>query len=382
MIRKKALPWLLGVALLAFSLVAALRSADTPVNGSGGKAAPLVNLPVPVGPTVFGTVDTFPHPISPLNAPSVLGMPALTVEKVLVSEGDAVEPGQVLVEFAAGPFVHKLTQAKKQLLTAQWKAVEANAAKTDHAEKLALQKLAIETSEKQLNHAEDVYARYKTELDRVLETATKPLTDKPLTAEEKERRRGTDENLIKYTALVTELKARVQKEKIELKRLEAVPIDAPVQQANAAVEQIQAAITEAEAQIESFKLRAQVAGTVEQIKVVPGTTFGPTTREPLMYLMPAGKRVIRAEVEAEFAHKIESYKGKSVTICEAHHSTHTYPGTVLRVSGAFLPKRFGGDALVANPSRILECTIEVADPTPAGKPPLRPGQQVRVVFGQ
>jgi multidrug resistance efflux pump len=375
----KTIPWVLGVALLAVSLVAArLMNADTPVNVN--PPPPKSSLP-PGGLTVLGWVDSLPT-VPRIDSPGVMGMPALTIKKVLVEEGEKVEPGQVLVEFDTGSLPHKLTQAKKQLIAAQWKVVEAEAVKADHPFKLELQKLALDTAEKQAKHADDVLGRYKTELERVLQADTKGLTGKPLTEEDKERRRSNDENLNKYTALVTETKANVEKQKIELKRLQAVPVEAPLQQANAVVEQIQAGIAEAEVMIESFKLKAQVAGTVEQVNAVAGMTFGATTRTPLLHLVPSGKRIVHAEVEAEFAYRIDSQRGKTVTICDQHDTTLIYTGTVVRVPSAFLPKRFGGDSLVGNSTRVLECTIEVTDPAPAGKPPLRPGQAVRVVFGQ
>ena len=382
MSRWKTIPWVLGVAALAVSLVAArLMNADTPVNPGAGGNANASKVPPAEKFTILGVADSA-TPVARVDSPAIMGMPALTIHKVLVEEGDAVEPGQVLVEFDPGSVVHKLTQAKKQLIAAQWKAVEAEAAKADHARKLELQKLAVDTAEKQAKHADDVYTRYSTEFERVLKARTKSLTEKtPLTEEEKERERGNDENLNKYSALVTDTKAKLEKERIDLKRLEAAPVDALVQQANATVEQVQAAVAEAEEMVESYKLKAQVAGTVEQLAAVPGMTFGQTARAPLMYLVPAGKRVVRAEVEAEFAYRIDSLKGKTVTICDHHNTTLTYTGTFRAVGSAFLPKRYG-DTVFGNPSRVLECTIDVTDATPAGKPPLRPGQAVRVEFGK
>jgi multidrug resistance efflux pump len=154
-----------------------------------------------------------------------------------------------------------------------------------------------------------------------------------------------------------------------------------VQKANALVAAAAAQIDQAAAVIESFKLKAQVAGTVEQITVAEGMTVGQATRTPLMYLIPSGPRVVRAEVEAEFAHKIDAFIGKTVTIRAGHNFNDTYTGVARRVNGAFLPKRFGGDSLAQPASRALECTIDVTDPAPPGRPPLRPGQPVRVEFG-
>ena len=380
--RWKTLPWVLGLALIAFSLVAArLLNADTPVNHGAGGGPPRVAAPGgPVGLTVLGITDSVPGVVK-LDAPAVMGMPALTVSKVLVNEGDTVEVGQVLVEFDSGGLKYQLTRAQKELIAAQWDVASANAAKDDFPNKLELQNLAVDTADKQLKHAEDVLARYKEDFERVLQ-ATKPFSDKPLTEEDKERRRGTDENLNKYTAVVTELKAKAESERIKLRQLKALPIEAPGQQATAKVEVIQASIKQAEAQLEAYKLKALVAGTVEQVLAEAGKTYGPTSREPMLWVVPAGKRVVRAEVEAEFAQKIEAYRGKAVTVCDPHNPAVTYPGVLARIGTAFLPKRFGADALAANPARVLECTVEVTDPAPPGKPPLRPGQQVRVVFGQ
>ena len=55
---------------------------------------------------------------------------------------------------------------------------------------------------------------------------------------------------------------------------------------------------------------------------------------------------------------------------------------VLHVPGTFLPKRFGGESLIGNDTRVLEAIIEILDPAPPGQPPLRVGQRVRVGLGQ
>jgi multidrug resistance efflux pump len=384
MIRWKTFPWVLGLALIAFSLVAArLLNADTPVNhGAGGNPPPRVTSAAgPVGPTILGVVDSTPTAVR-MDAPAVMGMPALGVSKVLVGEGDTVEVGQVLVEFDPAGLKHKLTQAQKKLIAAQWAVASANAAKDDFPNKLDLQNRAVSLAEEQLKHAEGVLARYKDDFERALQATKKPFSDGPLSDEEKERRRGTDEKLNQGTALVTELKTKVEVERIKLKQLKALPIEAPVQQAKAEVEVIQATIAEAEAQLEAFKLKAQEAGVVEQLTAVAGKTYGAAAREPLLWIIPAGKRVVRAEVEAEHSQKFEAQLGKTVTVCDHHNTALTYTGVLRRFGTAFLPKRFGSDALAPNPARVLECTVEVTDPAPAGKPPLRPGQQVRVVFGQ
>jgi len=85
-------------------------------------------------------------------------------------------------------------------------------------------------------------------------------------------------------------------------------------------------------------------------------------------------------VEAEFASKVNAQVGRTVTICDSFNFNNTYTGVVRRVSGAYLPKRFGTDSLMGSSSRVLECTIDIPNPKPLGLPPLRPGQPVRVTF--
>ena len=116
------------------------------------------------------------------------------------------------------------------------------------------------------------------------------------------------------------------------------------------------------------------------VHAAPGMTFGPSTRTPVLWLLPSGKRVVRAEVEAEFAYKIAEKEGRKVTIYDGSNFTLVYEGTLRRISTGYLPKRSQVDSLTVNPTKVLECTIEVTDPTPPGKPPLRIGQPVRVSF--
>ena len=92
-------------------------------------------------------------------------------------------------------------------------------------------------------------------------------------------------------------------------------------------------------------------------------------------------RLVRAEVVPEFAHKLAGSEGRKVVIYDNDNFNLTYEGTVERIGEAFLPRRFGSqDMTNLNANRVLECTIRVTDPAPAGKPPLRHGQPVRVSF--
>lgn len=382
MTRWKPLPWVLvGVALLAVSLVAA-RLNSPPQSANGDK--PQVGTHAGgSGPTVLGTVDT-EQGVLPLFPPGPPAMASLTVKKVLVKPGATVHPGDVLVEFDSSTVAEKKTQAEHAVTEAAWTAELARLKAELHSQTVEKARIGVRKAEGDLSFAEKALKAVSDTLEENLKIATVNATDRtPLSEEQKELRRSRSPELLKANADVAAAKIGVEAAKHELKQAEsaATLLDADTKRASAAGLRAQAAVAEATAVLESFKLKAQVAGTVERITVAEGVTVGPTNREPLLYLIPAGPRVVRAEVEAEFAHKIDEFIGKPVTIRAGQNFGDTYAGVARRVSGAFLPKRFGSDALVGNQTRVLECLIEVADPAPAGKPPLRPGQPVRVTFG-
>lgn len=378
MIRWKTLPWVLGVALLAVSLVAARLNTDSPTHGAGVQPAPTTTAPVG-GMTTLGLVDT-PTGVLSLTPPGVVGMPALTVKKVHVKEGATVNAGDLLVEFDDSAFADKVKQAENALLAAQWTADKAVKQRDDHKLLIEKQDLAVKKAEAELRLATDTRDRISEALEKTF-TLKLPGQDRLPNEEEKAQRRRENLDLLKAEGAIELFTIARDNAKLDRKRLDNLPAEAEMQEANAQVAVRQAQVAEAKAVIDSFKLKAQVAGTVEQIAVAEGMTAGPATRTPLLYLIPNGPRVVRAEVEAEFAHKIDAFLGKTVTIRAGHNFNDTYTGVARRVNGAFLPKRFGGDALAMPAARALECTIDITDPAPAGKPPLRPGQPVRVEFG-
>ncbi|MCU0706128.1 MAG: hypothetical protein MUF18_19365 [Fimbriiglobus sp.] len=380
MSRWKVIPWLLGTAVLAFTLVAARLNTPTP-SANGDKAT--VSGPADAaGPTVIGTVGTLPE-VFPLYPPAVPGTASLVVKKLIAREGP-VAPGDVLIEFDPGPFVHQKEEAEQAVLAAEWTADQARRRFDEHPRDVEKAKLGVAKAEGDLAAAERAHKQVKDTLEDYLNLPDAGNGGKPLTPEQKELRRSRSPELLKAEDAIRQARQAVELAKLVQREAEG-SLDlrrADMERANAQVAAAKWRVAAAKTVIEGCSLKAQVAGTVEQIMVGEGMAVGPATRTPLMYLVPAGPRVVRAEVEAEFAHKIDSFVEKTVTIRAGANFADTYTGTVKRVSTAFLPKRFGGDALMGGGTRALECVIEVTDPSPVGKSPLRPGQPVRVKFGQ
>ncbi len=379
--RWKAMPWILGISLLAFSFVAANRllHSQEPNNGAAGASKKDAKVPAPApaaqGLTVLGTVDV-PLGIARVDAPALPGLSGATVVTVSVQAGQKVAIGDPLISFDDSAFRSKLDQAEAALLAAQSEADKAKAQKDDLPDLIELQKLAVKKAESDLQFAAEAAIRGRESFEKLVEA------DKSSTPALKDLQRRLNLDLLKAEAVTKSLEFAVAKEKIDLKRLMAKPVDIDVQLAAAKIKGFTAAVAEAKSFIELTKIKARTAGIVERLTAQPGMTFGPATREPALYIVPTGARIVRAEIEAEFAHKINDRLGQKVTICDSHNFSQTYEGKVILIDKIFLPKRGGGAVLAVNPTQVLECVIEVLDPTPAGKPPLRVGQPVRVAFGQ
>ncbi len=380
--RLRALPWVFGICLLAVSLIGANRliaPGDGPGNDGGGAAGKKSAGATTGGVVVLGTVDSDPPPVQ--VGPPALGAAAL-VTKVFVVEGQEVNPGTPLVQFDDAIYRAKLKQAQAGLAAANDDVVKAAAQKQIHAVQIDAQKLAIKSAEADVKDAEAALQIARDQFERVLK-ADKDISTgqpQPLSEAEKQLRRRENLDLVKGEIGVNQLKAKAEAEAKKLAGLMLAPVDADARQAAQKVNQMQGTVDEAQAAIDSCLRKSEVAGVIEQISVGPGTTLGPTARTPVLWIVPTGARVVRAEVEAEFAYKVADKSGTRVTIYDHNNFALTYTGTVRRVGTSFLPKRGSADTLSVTGTRVLECLIEVTDPAPPGKPPLRVGQPVRVSF--
>src|SRR5260221_13566641 len=112
-------------------------------------------------------------------------------------------------------------------------------------------------------------------------------------------------------------------------------------------------------------MRPKIAGMIEPVNNGGGEVLGIGRRLPVMILVPAGPRIVRAEIEADFAHRVGRDKiGKEVTIYDNTDPKITYKGKVERIGDTFLPKRSNGDAIVTNETRVLEAIIVVENASP------------------
>ncbi len=360
-----------GLALVIGSLIGARELA----HGSTSDASAKGEAPRTTGGTiVLGTVDTSTPHVS-YGLPPVLS--SGTVSKVFVTDREEVKVDQPLYAFDATLQQATVDSAKAAVALAETKVAEAKEGKKRHAKNIEVMKLGVEALDRR---ARDVVNYRDKIVKKNLEDSYKR---NGFPTEEWPAKLSIDPNFAeaesKYTAAYNELEV----EKAKLKALEAVDTQIPVEQAEAAVNQAQKELARAQIAVDMCVVKAKVAGTVEQVSISPGTTLGISTRVPALLLIPAGPRIVRAEVEAEFAHRLGNDRiGKQVTISDHSDAKLTYTGVVRDIGKNFLPKRANAENLIGSDTRALEAVIEITDPSPAGKPPLRVGQRVRVNLGQ
>jgi multidrug resistance efflux pump len=326
------------------------------------------------GPVVLGLVDSDPPPVD-YRLPPVLA--SGTVVKVYVKDGDEVRADQPLYEFDTTIQKQDVKRAETAVETARAKVKEAEEGARQHGELIKLAEAKVKAAKRlvELRHAQ-----YKLVEDK-LEEFYKNVEKYPESEWPKLKRR--DATLysanVDYETAVTGLSYAEQSRD----QLKAVDPQVQVKVAEAAVEQARAELDKAKVAVDLCVVRAKTAGTVEQITIGPGTAMGVATRAPALWLIPAGPRVVRAEIEAEFAHRVGSdIVGKTVTIADHTDPKLTYTGVVRRVPNVFLLKRASADNFLGGDTRVIEAVIEVSDPAPAKQPPLRVGQRVRVNLGQ
>jgi multidrug resistance efflux pump len=369
--------FVVGVAILLGSVVGA--RALTNGNGKGNNEQPKTVNPAPTaklsGPIVLGTVDSEPSPV-PYLLPPVLQ--SGTVVQVFVRSGQEVKVGDNLYEFDTSLQKADLENASAAVAIAQRKVDVVKEKTKQHATEVDIAKKIVAAAEEKKRLQGNHYNLVKSSLETSYKSQNYPEDTWP-------KRLQDDPNLYKanveYVAALNELELA----KAKLAGLEADDPKVYLREAEAGVEQAKAAERKAQTAIDLCTVKAKTAGTVERVTIGSGTTLGIGTRDPALWLVPAGKRIVRAEVEAEFAHRVgKNLEGKQATVFDHTDSTLTYTGTVRTIGGTFLPKRSVGDSLLGNDTRVLEAVIEIADPAPSGKdkPPLRVGQRVRVGLGQ
>jgi multidrug resistance efflux pump len=174
-------------------------------------------------------------------------------------------------------------------------------------------------------------------------------------------------------------KAEVRAEEAKLRALKAADLSREVNRARQAVQARKAQLEKAQFALRECTLRAPGKGRVLRVLVSEGESLGTNPRQPAIQFCPAKRRIVRAEVEQEFAGRVRL--GQRARIDDdATSNSVPWWGTVRAISDWYTHRRsILLDPLQYNDVRTLECIIHFdPDPDPEHRP--RIGQRVRVTF--
>lgn len=290
-------------------------------------------------------VDGGVTPLYPIQPGKVLAIPA--------RENTEVEAGDILIRMDDTLQKAQLEEAKADVQAGQSQLDQAKVMFAQHELKINGQKSAIEAKRSEM-------AAAVAKKDQAERLASNKL--------------ASNDDVNAATAIVKALEFAVEGETIKLKGIQALDPHLPVNLATNDLTARRARLQKAEYALGECSLKAPFKGTILRINTSVGETLGANPRIPAIMFCPTAKRIIRAEVEQEFAGKI-ALNQVAVIQDDCSSSEITWRGKVVRISDWFTHRRsILLEPLQFNDVRTLECIVEL-DP---GQPLLRIGQRVRV----
>jgi membrane fusion protein (multidrug efflux system) len=276
------------------------------------------------------------------------------VTRVEVQENEPVKAGSVLIRLDDRVAQARLQQVEASLVVAREKLAQARKLPQQQQIKLAQQRAAIEAVKYRVEAARTTLARKRRQAEKEI--------------------LGQTEADVTET-LLHELEALYKVETGKLSELELNDPDAGVRQAQADVDAKDAQLNEARTAVEEYALRAPADGTALRVLVGPGDVVGAQSKQPAVIFCASGHRIVRAEVEQEFARSVAI--GQAASIRDDSTGEGSWSGRVVRISDWYTQRRsIMPEPLQYNDARTLECIIELD----TGEPALRIGQRVRVTL--
>lgn len=276
------------------------------------------------------------------------------VKKVFVRDNDEVAADAPLFQMEDTIARAQVAEAKADLEAAEAALELAQQLPEQHEARIEAQMAAVEAREQELAGA------------KIKQSQATRLSEKKLGSSDETKMAG---------AAVKALEAAVKGEEAKLQLLEASDPEAGVAQAERAVEAKKAQLEKAEYALKECTIRAPRKGRVLRITVTEGEALGPNPRQPALQFCPDVPRIVRAEVEQEFADRLAL--GQTAKVHDDSSGEMRWTGKVVRISDWYTHRRsIMLEPLQFNDVRTLECIIAID----AGGPPLRIGQRVRVTL--
>jgi len=307
-----------------------------------------------VSDTTRPTLVCFGYVDGPAGVTTLAPLDAGRVSRVEVQENEPVQAGAVLIRLDDRLAQFRLGQVTASVLAARALLSQAQKLPQQHQIKLGEQRAVIDAVQHRIDGARTVLARKRKKKKKEVLSPTE---------------------VAAAESLVHELEAQHQVETGKLRELELIDPDAGVRQAQAEVDAKEAQLNEARTAAEEYVLKAPADGTVLRVMVGRGDVVGAPAKQPAVIFCSGGQRVVRAEVEQEFARGLAI--GQVAAIRDDSTGEGNWTGYVIRISDLYTQRRSAmPEALQYNDARTLECIIELDK----GQPVLRIGQRVRVTL--
>src|SRR5262249_48663312 len=274
------------------------------------------------------------------------------VAELLVRENDRVEAGAALLRLDDTQARLQVGEAKIALESAQEQSTTARKAPEQHAAKLEQQRAALEAAGQRTDAAKATLSR-KRQVAKL-----KQISQEEITAADDQ---------------VRELQATALAESAELRELQLHDPAADVRRAELNVAAAQSKLDQTQHALDECTLKAPQAGSILRILVSAGDVLAPQSKQAAILFAPNGPRLIRAELDQEFAGSIA--EGQSAVIEDDAPAGRQWTGHVLRIADWYHSRR----TILKEPTppldvRTVECLIELD----SGQPQPRLGQRVRV----
>lgn len=347
--------WLLGVMALVTSVVGAglLHNSKPLAAGPQDTEATTRSQTVGLGVVCIGHYDIEGGMLK------LVPLQPGPVTEVLCYEGQAVKKGTPLVKVEDDAFIKKVAEAEAGVQIAETQVAQARQVLDSFAEVVSQQEAAVRAASEKVNAAKENYKR----VERYRNLST------PQASAEELKASGD---------LVKVAEAQVDAEKAKLREVLKRKPDPKVEEAQRNVEMRKAQVEQAREALSRCTLTAPQDGVVLRMQATVGSQYGPQSHVPAVEFAPDGRRIVRVEVEQEFAGRVTL--NATAQIQDETNTGPVWHGKVIRIGDAFLPKRQGlSPELIttASDTRVLEAIVAV-DPA-ATMPKL--GQRLRVSIG-
>jgi multidrug resistance efflux pump len=348
--RWRLLSWSIGVGtlLLAFSVILAALAAQSPTRAdsgsNGGSSANSAGLrPAAIA---FVDVEEGVRNLYPVQQGRVSALP--------VSEGKEVPEGTALL---------KLDDAQAKIKVAQAQiAVDCARKRLEQAKQLRFQHKA------QMKAQEEAVAAARSNRD-----AARAQLDK---AERylKEKLGGSNEDVRVAKSTLAAAEDSIRAGQAKLEAIKAMEPGTTAEMAELDVKAKEELLAEAKLALEEHTVVAPCKGTVLRCLTRVGEVLGGNPKQPAIEFCPSTERIVRAEVEQEFAYQVAIGQKARITD-DAKTSSSEWTGTVKRISDWFTQRRATlFEPMQFNDVRTLEVILRLED----SKKTLRIGQRVRV----